>query len=361
MPQITLPNKPLSETEKAMDQQSGLLGLNWSERIPAKAAAALRGATSITFIGTGTSYNCGLWASWLCRLQSGGKIPSRAISAWDFLLGDYLTSVGKHELLVVISHRGNRSLTKKLLDAVAKHRHILISGEAAPTGKHPFIYTSPQEVSCAHTMSLISAMAAASEIIAALVPAKAAKSLRAEREMAAVLLQAVSDDTEELGEALGGIITRGAGLHWVGGGPFHAMALELALKAREIMHVPAHSYNAEEFLHGPLASVDEEDTLVLLQPFEGTREKPMARLLYHERLQSCRTAAEAVGVLVVAPSWAKPISTAAAKLNLAWQALLPLYWGQVLCVATAKLWNLNPDLNRRDDPRYEEARLRSEL
>ncbi len=356
-----MPQKALSETEIAMDQQSGLLGLDWTERLSAKAAAAIRGAVAVTFIGTGTSYNCALWASWLCRLQSAGKIPSRAISAWDFLLGDYLLSVGKQDLLVVISHRGNKALTKKLLDAIGKRRHILITGEDSPTGKHPYIYTSAQEISNAHTMSLIGAMAATSEIIAGLLPAAAAKNLRAEREVAAVLLQALSDDTEELGEALGGIITRGADLHWIGGGPFHAIALELALKAREIIHVPAHSYNTEEFLHGPLASVDEEDTLVLLQPFAGTPEKPLAHLLYHDRLQSCRVAAEAVGALVVAPSWGKSIGKAAAGLNLAWQALLPLYWGQVLCVATAKSWDINPDLNRRDDPRYEEARRLTEL
>ena len=358
---MPMPQKALSETEKAMDQQSGLLGLDWPARIPTKTATAIRGSESITFIGTGTSYNCALWASWLCRLHSGGKIPSRAISAWDFLLGDYLAAVSKRELLVVISHRGNKSLTEKLLKVIGKRRHILISGEGAPTGSHPFIYTSPQETSDAHTMSLIGAMAATSEIIAQLLPVKSAKTLRDQREIGAVLLQAVGDQVEELGEALGGIITRGADLHWVGGGPFHAVALELALKAREIVHVPAHSYNTEEFLHGPLASVDEEDTLVLLQPFDGTRETPLARLLYHERLEACKAAAETVGALVVAPAWAKSIHTNAAKLNLAWQALLPLYWGQVLCVATARSWDINPDLNRRDDPRYEEARRRSEL
>ena len=102
---MPMPQKALSETEKAMDQQSGLLGLDWPARIPTKTATAIRGSESITFIGTGTSYNCALWASWLCRLHSGGKIPSRAISAWDFLLGDYLAAVSKRELLVVISHR----------------------------------------------------------------------------------------------------------------------------------------------------------------------------------------------------------------------------------------------------------------
>ncbi|MBI3544045.1 MAG: SIS domain-containing protein [Deltaproteobacteria bacterium] len=354
------PNK-LSETQKAMDRQSGILGLDWSERVPAKARAALKGARSITFVGTGTSYQCALWAATLCREASGGKLPARALTSWDFLAGNYAKTAARDELHVVVSHRGNRGLTKKLLDAIAPRKRVLVTGEDSPTGSHPYVYTSPQETSLAHTMSLVGAMAACSELVARLLPAAAAKRLRADRELAAVLLQAIGAQIDDLEAALGGIVTRGAGLHFVGGGAFHAIALELSLKAREIIHVAAHAYNTEEFLHGPLASVDEEDTVVALEAFPPRTQAALSKLLEHGRLAACRKAAEALGCLVLEPSWDASIVKQAAPLAQAWQALLALYWGQVLCVSTAKSWGIDPDTNRRDDPRYAEAHRHTQL
>lgn len=350
-----------TEIEKAIALQPGILGQDWSSRLDAKTRKIIKSAESITFIGTGTSFHCALWATWLAKLASHNKLEASAISTWDFLVNQSHRSTPKSRLFVVISHRGNKSLTKRVLDELKTRKHVLVAGEGAPSASHPLIETSPQETSNAHTMSLIGAMAAASEIIAAMLPRTAAHDLRNEREMAAALLLSIEHDRNELGNALGGLVTRGSGLHFVGGGPFHAIALELALKAREIIHLPALGYNIEEYLHGPLASVEEEDTLVPLGTTTKRFSTPIDRLLYGSRLEACRLATEAVGALVVEPAWDKPIAATAAKLNLAWQALLPLVWGQILCVSTAQSWDINPDLNRCDDLRYEEAKKRSEL
>lgn len=346
----------MSETEKAIIQQPGILALDWGARLSPTARAQASRATSVTFVGTGTSYHCALWAEWLCR-SMGAAIPIRTVSTWDFLAGKLAAEATSRELFVVISHRGRKNLSERALTAIGRRRHILVTGQGAPVGKHPFIYTSPQEVSSAHTMSLVGAMGAASEIVALLLGPAKAKRLRAARMAAARLLNAAEKTLSV--PTLGSVLSRATGLHFVGGGPFHAMALELALKAREIVHLAAHAYNTEEFLHGPLASVEEEDTLVLLPPLKAPA-GAAAAYLYRQRIDACRKAAEAVGALVVEPRFERSVSAAASRLDGCWQALLHLYWGQALCLASAKQWKINPDLNRRDDPRYEEARRRIE-
>lgn len=349
----------MSETEKAMSLQPGLLALNWEDRITAKERAALKDVTRLTFIGTGTSFHCAAWATWLTRLHAGPKLAARAVTSWDFLAGGQAAELGKQDLAVIISHRGNRNLTKRLTSSLRGKKLILIAGEDAPTQPHPYLYTSPQEVSQAHTMSLVGAMAAVSELVAQLMPSAAAKKLRSERRATGLLLTELIG-TDGFGASFGEIIQPGSALHIVGGGPLHAIAMELGLKAREIAHLAAHAYNTEEFLHGPVASVNEDDAVIVLPPLKAPT-GTLARFLYMERLEKCRQAADAVGALIVEPSWDSEILKAAARVSMAWQGLPPLYWGQLLCLATAKRANINPDLNRRDDPRYEEARKRIEM
>jgi glucosamine 6-phosphate synthetase-like amidotransferase/phosphosugar isomerase protein len=250
-------------------------------------------------------------------------------------------------------------MTKRVLGALGRHRRVLICAEGAPAGTHPFVHASPPEISQAHTMSLIGAMGAVSELVALQLPGPKAARLRAHRVATAEALAEYAS-REDLERALNAIVERGSGLHIIGGGAFHAIAMEIELKAREIMHVPAHAYNTEQFLHGPIASVEERDTLVLL-PALAPPKGDLLRHLYVERLEACRRAAEAVGALVAEPHWSRKLVAATKALELPWQAIFALYWGQVLCLASAKRWNINPDLNRRDDPRYEEARRRAEM
>jgi hypothetical protein len=52
-----------SQTELSIERQPGLLGLDWTSRLPARARTALRGAKALTFVGTGSSHYGALWAS----------------------------------------------------------------------------------------------------------------------------------------------------------------------------------------------------------------------------------------------------------------------------------------------------------
>lgn len=353
----------MSETEKAMAHQPELLGLDWQKRLSTQVKKQLKGINQVTWVGTGSSYHCALWAHWLALSSGQSKITSQALSTWDLLSGFSLNKnffpKSKKRLFVLISHRGNKGLTEIALKSLKGQKHILIAAEDAPAANHPLIPTSPPEISNAHTMSLVAAMGAASEVIAMLLGSSWAKRMRSDRKKTSELLFEVvsNQDLDPLLKKLGTLST---GLHFVGGGPAHAIALELALKAREMAYIPAHAYNTEELLHGPLTSIEAKDVLVLLPPLSKLS-SGIAQKLFHDRIEACRKAAEALGATVLIPNSDRTVQAAASKLGLPWQALLQLVWGQIFCLACAKQKKANPDWNRRNDPRYEEAHQLSQL
>lgn len=349
----------MSHTELSIARQASILANDWSEQMTGGIRDALKGAKRLAFVGTGTSYHAALWAHWLCLSFSKGKIKSRAATSWDELTNRLAGYADADETLIVVSHRGNRNLTRDLLSAAKRQRRILIAGAGAPTAKFPFIYSSPQETSQAHTMSFIGAMGALSELIATCLPAGAgaAARLRQERVAAAKLLEAAH---KSFLASMSPIVEDPATkLHFVGAGPFHAIALELALKAREIAHLPAQGYGVEEILHGPFTSIEDDDALVLLRPAREPG-KGLSRTLFTKRLDSCANAAEAIGTMTIVPRGPAPLVKRAASLDLCWQALVPLVWGQLFAVAQALHWSFDPDSNRQEDPRYKEVKQAAE-
>lgn len=250
-------------------------------------------------------------------------------------------------------------MTQRALEIIAKQPHVLICGAGAPVQSHPHLFECATEVSNAHSMSLIGGMSAVSEILATIIPAADGKRLRFARQATARILRQLSSDSEWLMPLARTIGTSPKPVfHFIGGGPLHAVALELRLKTQEIQHCPAQAYNIEEFLHGPIAALEKTDLVAILPPAGRAGHG----FLHANRLTKCREAAEAIGALVIEPVLEPVLGPRSSieSLPLYWQAVPNLFWGQKFCVNLAKLWDIDPDSNRREDPRYEEARIRIE-
>ncbi|MEW6056216.1 MAG: SIS domain-containing protein [Bdellovibrionota bacterium] len=315
----------------------------------------------ITFIGTGSSFHAALWAHWLCQLSGTKEIASQALTVWDFLAAGACAAPGRDEFTVVISHRGNRGLTARALKTLSSSKRILLCAQSSPAGKHPFVYTSPPELSNAHTMSLTAAMAASSEVVAAVLPEKSRIKLRSQRKIAAQIYRKLADLSPHATQ-LEQLARKGRALFFVGGGPFYAIALELALKAKEMAHVPAHALGLEESLHGPITAVEKNDVVVLLGPSEPLKGGSHLKFLFSDRADRCASAAKAIGAQLIRPDYRQAFAEKPTKpIDMAWQSLLLLYWGQQFCLELSKRKGAHPDLNRRDNPLYEEARKRIEL
>jgi glucosamine--fructose-6-phosphate aminotransferase (isomerizing) len=65
---------------------------------------------------------------------------------------------------------------------------------------------------------------------------------------------------------------------FLGRGPLHAIAMEGALKLKEISYIHAEAYAAAELKHGPLALVDEDMPVVAVAPNNELLEKLKSNL-----------------------------------------------------------------------------------
>jgi glucosamine--fructose-6-phosphate aminotransferase (isomerizing) len=65
---------------------------------------------------------------------------------------------------------------------------------------------------------------------------------------------------------------------FLGRGPHYPVALEGALKLKEISYIHAEGYPAGEMKHGPIALVDEHLPVIVLAPHDGWREKTLSNL-----------------------------------------------------------------------------------
>ncbi|MDZ4374896.1 MAG: glutamine--fructose-6-phosphate transaminase (isomerizing) [Phenylobacterium sp.] len=65
---------------------------------------------------------------------------------------------------------------------------------------------------------------------------------------------------------------------YLGRGPMYALALEGALKLKELSYIHAEGYAAGELKHGPIALVDEHTPIVILAPFDSYFEKSASNM-----------------------------------------------------------------------------------
>ena len=65
---------------------------------------------------------------------------------------------------------------------------------------------------------------------------------------------------------------------YLGRGPMFALAMEGALKLKEVSYIHAEGYAAGEMKHGPIALIDEATPAVILAPSDSYFEKTMSNI-----------------------------------------------------------------------------------
>jgi glucosamine--fructose-6-phosphate aminotransferase (isomerizing) len=245
--------------------------------------ARLSGRSRIFVVGTGTSYHGALVGQYL--LRSAG-VDAWAIPAFEF--ANYPPRFKADDGLVLLSHRGSKRFSQAALAGFSSPDHWLaITGEGSPLSGPGVVHTVPQERSPVHTASHTGAMVRLAQLAVALGSppwkaelARVPEAIRATLGLRAAVIRAL--DRLNLERVV----------HFVGGGPAHATALEGALKLREAAYVSAEGHELESILHGPFISLNAEDSVVVMaQPgatLERTRELT-------EALQEIGTPTLAVG------------------------------------------------------------------
>ena len=91
-------------------------------------------------------------------------------------------------------------------------------------------------------------------------------------------LIAESINLEDSVKAVAVEIAKARDVLFLGRGPMYPLALEGALKLKEISYIHAEGYAAGELKHGPIALVDEKTPIVILAPFDSYFEKSASNM-----------------------------------------------------------------------------------
>ncbi len=91
-------------------------------------------------------------------------------------------------------------------------------------------------------------------------------------------LMAESINLEEAVRLVAIEVAKARDVLFLGRGPMYPLALEGALKLKEISYIHAEGYAAGELKHGPIALVDEQTPIVILAPFDSYFEKSASNM-----------------------------------------------------------------------------------
>ena len=224
-------------------------------------------------IACGTSYHAGLVGKYL--IEGLARIPVECDLASEFRYRDPI--VGEGDLVIAISQSGETADTmaavRKARDSGA--RVLAISNvleSSIPRQSDWAFYThAGPEIGVASTKAFTTQLASMTLLAihlarrsGALEPARAAELLgeliALPQKMADVIDH--GSQVEIVARRYGGA----RGFLFLGRGSQHPIALEGALKLKEISYIHAEGYAAGEMKHGPIALIDEELPVVVLCP-----------------------------------------------------------------------------------------------
>ncbi|WP_273525402.1 glutamine--fructose-6-phosphate transaminase (isomerizing) [Mailhella massiliensis] len=221
---------------------------------------ALPVPTRLHIVACGTSYNAGLWGRQL--LEGVGGIPTDLDIASEFRYRDPILLPG--EVVMVISQSGETADTLAAL-RLAREKGCRVIGLCNVVGSSiareadVVLYTQAgPEISVASTKAMCSQM-----VLIALMALYYGQRKGAQ---ACDMLRGLCELPERLAAALPSMQERAAQLalrfstsrsfFYLGRGQCHALALEGALKLKELSYIHAEGYAAGEMKHGPIALID---------------------------------------------------------------------------------------------------------
>jgi len=248
--------------------------------------AALPAPERLFIVACGTSFHAGLWGMYLLEQWAG--VPTRVEIASEFRYRDPILMPG--DVVLAISQSGETADTLAGI-RLARERGAKVIGLCNVVGSSVaresdvVVYTQAgPEISVASTKAMCSQLTALTLLALSLgeitgrmprqdrvdcltglekLPSVLEAELPRMRERAAVLAKTYSEATSFL---------------YLGRGPYYPLALEGALKLKEISYIHAEGYAAGEMKHGPIALIDPRFPTFALAPVDGLFPKVKSNL-----------------------------------------------------------------------------------
>jgi glucosamine--fructose-6-phosphate aminotransferase (isomerizing) len=248
-------------------------------------AEELRAFTRVVLVACGTSHHAGLVGRHLIERLAG--VPAEADIGSEFRYRDPL--VGPDTLVVAISQSGE---TADTLGAVKTARQkgapvvaiCNVVGSALSREAHGVIYThAGPEIGVASTKTFTATITALYLLALHLGRVRGAVSSdegkKRLQELLEVprLVQATLAHDEAIAELARHLFQRRDFLY-LGRGPHYPIALEGALKMKELSYIHAEGYAGGEMKHGPIALIDEAMPVVALMPRDATYDRMLANI-----------------------------------------------------------------------------------
>ncbi len=267
--------------ESACNSQSIIPGI-----FGAEAEATFANIDSILILACGTSYHAGLVARYWLEEIAGIQCTVEIASEYR-----YRTSVpNPRALVVVLSQSGETADTQAALSHAKSLGHIyslaicnVPESALVRQSKLRFLTRAGPEIGVASTKAFTTQLVAL--FLLTLVLAKQRNRLTAECEQqhlhALRHLPAATQKVLDLEPRIAKLAEQFARKHhalFLGRGLHYPIALEGALKLKEISYIHAEAYPAGELKHGPLALVDKDMPVISVAPNDALLEKLKSNL-----------------------------------------------------------------------------------
>lgn len=239
----------------------------------------------VTIVACGTSYYAGMIAKYW--IEQFARVPVDVDVASEFRYRAPVMEDGG--LMIVISQSGETA------DTLAAMRHAQGEGQKiaavvnVPTStmaREADLVLSTHagpEIGVASTKAFTCQLAVLAVFSANLARAKGRLSSGAEKELVRHLVEAPTALKGALAygesiEATAHLIAGAQDVLYLGRGPDYPLALEGALKLKEISYIHAEGYAAGEMKHGPIALIDDKVPVIVLAPSGPLFEKTVSNM-----------------------------------------------------------------------------------
>ena len=245
----------------------------------------LAGIKRVTIVACGTSYYAGMVAKYW--FEQFARVPVDLDFASEFRYREPVLEAGG--LALFISQSGETADTLAALRYAREQGQVIAVVVNVPTSSMAreadllLPTRAGPEIGVASTKAFSCQLAVLAAFAANLARARGHLTRDEERELVTHLNEAPAAINEALGHdeeiaAMAHLVAPARDVLYLGRGPDYPMALEGALKLKEISYIHAEGYAAGEMKHGPIALIDEHVPVIVLAPSGPLFEKTVSNM-----------------------------------------------------------------------------------
>jgi len=239
----------------------------------------------IQIVACGTAYYAGLTAKYLFERYAGLPVDLEVASEFRYRS----PALSPRTLAVAVSQSGETADTLAALRWCSSHglvtAALVNSHESSmareadllwPTHAGPEIGVASTKAFTAQVSALSALAVAAAAARGRSTPEEQAAHVRHLLEVPRLITEALM--VEEEVRAIAYELSKARDVLYLGRGAMFALAMEGALKLKEISYIHAEGYAAGELKHGPIALIDEQTPVIALAPYDDLFDKTQSNL-----------------------------------------------------------------------------------